>query len=126
MLTSPGPHATLIWQATQLKQDFKFRWFVNDDAQLQQTFEIEDKYFASTGLPVSIVTPPSADFDYSTIAAQKSLVALAAAVDANPFVEKDSVSMWYLGFREWACAYMGMCTYGHVHIWACAHMGMCM
>jgi len=47
------------------------------------------------------VTPPSADFDYSTIAAQKSLVALAAAVDANPFVEKDSVSMWYLGFREW-------------------------
>jgi len=47
------------------------------------------------------VTPSSDDFDYTSIAGQKALVALAAAVNANSFVEQDSVSMWYLGFREW-------------------------
>ena len=72
--------AVMAWSASNLKQDFQFRWFVNDDAKLQETFDVQDTYFASTGLPVNIVTPSSTDFDYTTIANQKKIVALGAAI----------------------------------------------
>ena len=47
----------MAWAASNLKQDFQFRWFVNDDAALQEAFDIQDAYFQSNGLPVNIVTP---------------------------------------------------------------------
>ena len=46
------------WAASNLKQDFQFRWFVNDDANLQLAFDVQDDYFKATGLPVNVVTPP--------------------------------------------------------------------
>lgn len=77
--------------AAQLKQDFKFRWFVNDDAPLQQAFDVQDEYFSSTGLPVYIVTPSSADFDYAAISGQQKLIAMSAAVEGSRWIEDDSV-----------------------------------
>jgi len=77
---------------------------VNDDAELQKAFDVQDKYFSSTGLPVNVVTPPSKGnnrFDYASIEGQKKLVALGKAIDANPWIEKDSLSFWYPLFREW-------------------------
>ena len=82
------------FQASKLKQDFQFRWFVNDDANLQLAFDVQDDYFKATGLPVNVVTPPSKGenkFDYASIAGQKKLQALADAIDANPWIEKDSL-----------------------------------
>jgi predicted RND superfamily exporter protein len=90
--------------ATKLKQDFQFRWFVNDDAQLQLAFDVQDDYFKATGLPVNVVTPPSVGsdkFDYASIAGQKKLSALATNINANPWIEKDSLSFWYPSFKEW-------------------------
>lgn len=92
------------FQASKLKQDFQFRWFVNDDANLQLAFDVQDDYFKATGLPVNVVTPPSKGenkFDYASIAGQKKLQALADAIDANPWIEKDSLSFWYPSFKEW-------------------------
>jgi len=87
--------------ASQLKQDFKFRWFVNDDATLQEAFDVQDEYFATSGLPVYVVTPSSADFEYASIAGQQKLLAMSAAVQASQWIEADSVSDWYPMFREW-------------------------
>jgi len=92
------------YYASQLKQDFQFRWFVNDDAALQQAFDIQDAYFSSTGLPVNVVTPPSFGddaFDYASLEGQAKLKALGDAVDANTWIEKDSLSFWYPLFLEW-------------------------
>ena len=65
---------------------------------------MQDDYFKATGLPVNVVTPPSKGenkFDYASIAGQKKLQALADAIDANPWIEKDSLSFWYPSFKEW-------------------------
>jgi len=93
--------------AAKLKQDFQYRWFVNDDATLQRAFDVQDEYFSSTGLPVSIVTPASSSFDYTTIAGQQKLVALGAAVGSNVWIESGSLSSWYSAFREWVHACNG-------------------
>jgi predicted RND superfamily exporter protein len=90
--------------ASQLKQDFQFRWFVNDDAPLQQAFDVQDDYFALSGLPVYVVTPSSSDFEYHTIAGQQKLLSMSAAIDGNRWIEADSVSDWYPMFREWVHA----------------------
>ena len=39
------------WAASNLKQDFQFRWFVNDDAMLQSTFDIQDQVCPSREHP---------------------------------------------------------------------------
>merc|ERR1719387_1087777 len=84
--------AVMAWSASNLKQDFQFRWFVGSDAALQDTFDIQDEYFPTTGLPVNTVTPPSADFDYTTIASQQKLVALGDAISGVRWIEHDSVN----------------------------------
>ena len=99
----------MAWAASNLKQDFQFRWFVNDDAALQEAFDIQDAYFQSNGLPVNIVTPkgkPGAGdadgyFDYASIDGQKKLVALHEAVEASSWIEEDSANAWYPMLREW-------------------------
>ena len=99
----------MAWAASNLKQDFQFRWFVNDDAALQEAFDIQDAYFQSNGLPVNIVTPkgkPGAGdgdgyFDYASIDGQKKLVALHEAVEASAWIEEDSANAWYPMLREW-------------------------
>ena len=90
--------------ASQLKQDFQFRWFVSSDAALQDSFDVQDAYFANSGLPVNTVTPPSADFDYAAISSQKKLVALGEAINSNSWIEVDSINTWYPAFREWVHA----------------------
>ena len=78
--------------AAQLKQDFQFRWFVNDDAPLQQAFDVQDEYFASSGLPVYVVTPSSTAFDYASISGQQTLLAMSGAMAGSKWIESDSVS----------------------------------
>jgi len=92
------------WAASNLKQDFSYRWFVNDDAQIQQAFDIQDDYFTDGGLQYSIVTPASSSFDYTSIVSQGKLVDLKAEVEANKWVDPGSTSSWYTEFVEWAAA----------------------
>jgi len=39
---------------------------------------VQDEYYPTTGLPVSIVTPASEAWDYTTVANQQKLVPLSA------------------------------------------------
>ena len=39
---------------------------------------MQDEYYPTTGLPVSIVTPASEAWDYTTVASQQKLVPLSA------------------------------------------------
>ena len=48
------------------------------DAELQKAFDVQDEYYPTTGLPVSIVTPASEAWDYTTVANQQKLVPLSA------------------------------------------------
>ena len=80
---------------------------MNDDAPLQQAFDVQDEYFALSGLPVYVVTPSSSDFEYHTIAGQQKLLSMSAAIDGNRWMEADSVSDWYPMFREWVHAAHG-------------------
>jgi len=90
------------YQATMLRQDFQRRWFVNMDATLQRAFDIQDDYYSETaGMPVSVATPAASSFDYRSIANQQKLIDLDSAIDANRWIEADSVSSWYPRFREW-------------------------
>ena len=93
--------AVMAWSASNLKQDFKFRWFVGSDAALQKAFDVQDDYFASTGLPVSTVTPSSAAWDYTVVASQQKLVALGAAIEGVKWIEAGSLNAWYPTLREW-------------------------
>uniref|UniRef100_A0A7S2IXU5 SSD domain-containing protein n=1 Tax=Haptolina brevifila TaxID=156173 RepID=A0A7S2IXU5_9EUKA len=87
--------------ASQLKQDFQFRWFVNDDAPLQQVFDMQDEYFSETGLPVYVITPPSTEVDYTTTSSQQELLNVGTNAQANQYIERNSLSAWYPLFREW-------------------------
>jgi hypothetical protein len=89
------------WCASNLQQDFQFRWFVNDDAELQKVFDVQDNYYGQAGLSVNVVTPGSAAFDYSTIDSQMKMNGLAAAVEANVWIEPGSVTAWQPRFQEW-------------------------
>lgn len=89
------------WCASNLQQDFQFRWFVNDDAELQKVFDVQDNYYGQNSPPVNIITPGSAAFDYSTIDAQMKMNALGAAVEANVWIEAGSVTAWQSRFHEW-------------------------
>lgn len=93
--------AVMAWSASNLKQDFQFRWFVGSDAALQKAFDVQDAYFASTGLPVSIVTPSSEAWDYTTVANQQKLVALGAAIEGVSWIEAGSLNAWYPTLRKW-------------------------
>jgi len=95
------------WAASNLQQDFSQEWFVNTDAQLTQSFEVRDEYFTTTGGPqLSISTPPSTSFDYTSIASQQQLLELATAVDGNEYIVADSYEGWYELLR----AYLHECV----------------
>ena len=89
------------WAASRLKQNFEFRWFVNDDSVLQQVFDVQDNYFSNSGAPLSIVLPSSADFNYSSISGQKAMLDLYRKFDTNSYIEEDSTTLWYNLFRDW-------------------------
>jgi len=93
--------AVMAWSASNLKQDFQFRWFVGSDAALQQAFDVQDDYFASTGLPVSTVTPSTVAWDYTSVANQQKLVALGTAINGVKWIETGSLNAWYPTLREW-------------------------
>lgn len=95
--------AVMTYGASQLKQNFDRKWFVNDDAKLQDAWEVQDKYFL-TGTPVYFVTPPSSEVDYHTVRGQEKLTSLGAAVDGNQWVETGSYSSWYAAYRNWVRA----------------------
>merc|ERR1740139_1075329 len=59
----------MVYCASKLEQDFDQRWFVPSDAQLWDAF------------PVYVVTPSTADFDYSTVAGQQRLLSLVTDVN---------------------------------------------
>jgi hypothetical protein len=89
------------WCASNLEQDFQYRWFVNDDAELQKTFEVQDDYYGQSTPPINIVTPGSAAFDYASIDGQMKMAALGAAVEENVWIEPGSVTAWQPRFKEW-------------------------
>lgn len=92
------------WAASNLRQDFQFRWFVNDDATLQQVFDVQDQYFGDRGVGFSVVLPPSTTFDYTSVAGQQAMLALETSVEADAKVEAGSSTLWYPLFREWIWA----------------------
>jgi len=96
--------AISAWQASMLQQDFDRRWFVNDDATLQQTFQVEDDYYPTVGVPVTITTPPTATYDYTTVAGQQAVVQLGINVGANRYIQAGSVVAWYPAYRAWVGA----------------------
>jgi hypothetical protein len=106
--------AVMAWSASNLKQDFQFRWFVGTDAALQKAFDVQDDYFASTGLPVSTVTPSTVAWDYTSVANQQKLVALGTAIEGVKWIETGSLNAWYPTLREWVheCGQVASVTSG--------------
>eukprot|EP00325_Prymnesiales_sp_UTEX-LB-985_P009703 CAMPEP_0174694160 /NCGR_PEP_ID=MMETSP1094-20130205/789_1 /TAXON_ID=156173 /ORGANISM="Chrysochromulina brevifilum, Strain UTEX LB 985" /LENGTH=1057 /DNA_ID=CAMNT_0015890313 /DNA_START=102 /DNA_END=3275 /DNA_ORIENTATION=+ len=90
--------------ASKLQQNFRYRWFVNDDAKLQEAFDMQDTYYATTGSPVYITTPASSEVEYHTIAGQQKLIQMATSVQADQWVEPNTLSSWYPQFVDWLAA----------------------
>mmetsp|Transcript_14418 Transcript_14418/g.34118 ORF Transcript_14418/g.34118 Transcript_14418/m.34118 type:complete len:977 (+) Transcript_14418:69-2999(+) len=91
----------MAYCASNLEQDFDQRWFVPSDAKLWDAFDVDEEYFKDSGsLPVYVVTPSTAAFDYTSVAGQDKLLALTAAVSADPHV--GGTVDWYTPLRAWA------------------------
>ena len=89
-----------IYAASNLEQDFDPRWFIADDAALQDTYSLQDRDFGGLGVPVYVITPPSTELDYATLVNQQGMIRLQDEVQANEWVEADSLSSWYAAFRR--------------------------
>jgi len=101
--------------AAQLKQDFEYEWFVNDDAQIQETWRLQNEYFTATGgVPVYLITPSSSSVSYTSAAGQGTMLTLAADVQANSYIEAGSVYGWYSEFRGWVNETYALDTAGFV------------
>ena len=50
--------------------------------------DVQDDYFASTGLPVSTVTPATLNWDYTSVDNQQKMMALGTAIEAGLKVVK--------------------------------------
>ena len=79
VLVTLGMAGAFAYGASQIKQDFQFRWFVPDDNPLQEVFDIQDTYFGNVGAPTTVVVNNA---DHSDAATQLRLMGLAAHVDS--------------------------------------------
>jgi len=101
-----GLFGFMAYAASNLEQDFDYRWFVPSGAKLHETFELKDEWYGSySGPPVWVVTPDSEVFDYSLIPEQGRLDNLAQIVQENEWILPSSVTAWYALYREyvWEC-----------------------
>jgi len=87
--------------ATFLKQDFSFRWFVPSDSPLNEVFDVQDKYYNDTGLPISITTGTANGTQYEKKETQLAFLSLDKKMKASKWLKEDSTDSWYVGFTEW-------------------------
>ena len=60
-----------------------------------EAYNVRDAYYSSSsGMPVYSITPASAEWDYTAVAAQDKLLALKAEVDANQWIVDGSTEDW--------------------------------
>eukprot|EP00297_Palpitomonas_bilix_P001640 CAMPEP_0113876152 /NCGR_PEP_ID=MMETSP0780_2-20120614/5331_1 /TAXON_ID=652834 /ORGANISM="Palpitomonas bilix" /LENGTH=1021 /DNA_ID=CAMNT_0000862205 /DNA_START=52 /DNA_END=3117 /DNA_ORIENTATION=+ /assembly_acc=CAM_ASM_000599 len=98
LILFPALFGVCIWGATNLKQDFSFRFFVPGDSYLLDVFDVGDIYFAEQGQPLNIVTEGDS---WTLSEVQAAYIGYSSTIDQSPFVKNDSVSNWMEGMYDW-------------------------
>lgn len=89
-----------IYAATVVRQDFKYRFFVPDDSYLQAYYDLDEKYFQNTGLPVAAYTTHT---EYDVFDRRDEVRALRKSM-SDAVYSNEEFRSWFAGYETWRSA----------------------
>lgn len=98
LLCAVAGFTTCVYGLTQLKQAFKPEFFYIDGTYTKDYDAVEKKYFGEPELLVDIYTT---EIQYNSTDVQREMYTLfAETLPQNPYVQNDTITSWYLSFRQ--------------------------
>nr|XP_002739466.1 PREDICTED: protein patched homolog 1-like [Saccoglossus kowalevskii] len=91
-----GLLAVNIWGTINLKQQFKFEWFLPEDSFIVSYINTADKYFPSSGVLANVY---AVNVNYYT--EFEAMDNIYSELKDDPYVLDSSVDSWYNDFRNW-------------------------